>query len=659
KSIYTRVRTFVVFLSLLQLVQVMGSGYNKSALTSIERRYQLTTFRVGILQSCFHIGNLSVILFVSYFGSKWHRPRVIAIGSLIMASSCVISSLPQFFIGDKTRIIFDDNQSNNLMDAEDAMFLCSTRPPTLPSSTDNKKRAVSVRYNSSLYIFIAAGNFLKGVGHAPLHPLGISFIDDYATPANSPVYIGVISALSLLGPAFGFMLGSLTASVWVDIGVGECGLGEYRPTIHPSWVGAWWVGYLAIAFLLMLATFPLFMFSSIDSNNKYTVSCRRSMSAPAIRSNDPAEKVKTEAYFQALIFYVNKPQVLNASIISSDFGLTLKRLLRDAVFLSITTGFVSLTSFLAASITYIAKYMETQFDLTASFANLLHGCVNLPMAVIGNLLGGWLIRRKNLNVQKTLSVIIMGLIMTVVLVGLLFMFGCDEGDIYGLLDGDRYTNVLNILTSRCSKSCGCSDIFAPVCDISTNVTYRSACHAGCRKTDARSGTRIFYDCLCTKPDIGNTTSKLVLGSCEHSPCWKELIIFLILMAAASMSAGLSATPSTLTILRVVEPSEKGFAIGIVFVFTRFLAWIPSPVYVGSGLDAACLVWSSSTEGRDADDQQRCQVYDKRTLRRNFFGLIGLQLLCAVVFYVIALYLVTKKVRREAEMFKTKKSSELI
>uniref|UniRef100_H2ZCF2 Solute carrier organic anion transporter family member n=1 Tax=Ciona savignyi TaxID=51511 RepID=H2ZCF2_CIOSA len=464
--------------------------YNKSALTSIERRYQLTTFRVGILQSCFHIGNLSVILFVSYFGSKWHRPRVIAIGSLIMASSCVISSLPQFVGG-----------------RYGARYLKCQQPLSITNSATS-----TYLYNSSLYIFIAAGNFLKGVGHAPLHPLGISFIDDYATPANSPVYIGVISALSLLGPAFGFMLGSLTASVWVDIG--------YRPTIHPSWVGAWWVGYLAIAFLLMLATFPLFMY-------------QRSFPERFV-----CERVLSDSSY-------NRPlkTVLNASIISSDFGLTLKRLLRDAVFLSITTGFVSLTSFLAASITYIAKYMETQFDLTASFANLLHGCVNLPMAVIGNLLGGWLIRRKNLNVQKTLSVIIMGLIMTVVLVGLLFMFGCDEGDIYGLLDGDRYTNVLNILTSRCSKSCGCSDIFAPVCDISTNVTYRSACHAGCRKTDARSGTRIFYDCLCTKPDIGNTTSKLVLGSCEHSPCWKELIIFLILMAAASMSAGLSATPS--------------------------------------------------------------------------------------------------------------------
>uniref|UniRef100_H2ZCE7 Solute carrier organic anion transporter family member n=1 Tax=Ciona savignyi TaxID=51511 RepID=H2ZCE7_CIOSA len=585
KSIYTRVRTFVVFLSLLQLVQVMGSGYNKSALTSIERRYQLTTFRVGILQSCFHIGNLSVILFVSYFGSKWHRPRVIAIGSLIMASSCVISSLPQFVGGryGASRTTLLPKQT------EDAMFLCSTRPPTLPSSTDNKKRAVSVRYNSSLYIFIAAGNFLKGVGHAPLHPLGISFIDDYATPANSPVYIGVISALSLLGPAFGFMLGSLTASVWVDIGVGECGLGEYRPTIHPSWVGAWWVGYLAIAFLLMLATFPLFMFSRVIKKEK----ADEAHGCLCSRTCLPNTNIPKNRQLDDLLNHNKAKDGLTIVTYTPNFGLTLKRLLRDAVFLSITTGFVSLTSFLAASITYIAKYMETQFDLTASFANLLHGCVNLPMAVIGNLLGGWLIRRKNLNVQKTLSVIIMGLIMTVVLVGLLFMFGCDEGDIYGLLDGDRYTNVLNILTSRCSKSCGCSDIFAPVCDISTNVTYRSACHAGCRKTDARSGTRIFYDCLCTKPDIGNTTSKLVLGSCEHSPCWKELIIFLILMAAASMSAGLSATPSTLTILRVVEPSEKGFAIGIVFVFTRFLAWIPSPVYVGSGLDAACLVWSSS------------------------------------------------------------------
>lgn len=44
--------------------------------------------------------------------------------------------------------------------------------------------------DSFLYIFIAVGSVLKGMGHSPLHPLGMSFIDDFASGSNSAVYIG-------------------------------------------------------------------------------------------------------------------------------------------------------------------------------------------------------------------------------------------------------------------------------------------------------------------------------------------------------------------------------------------------------------------------------------------------------------------------------------
>ena len=56
-----------------------------------------------------------------------------------------------------------------------------------------------------------------------------------------------------------------------------------------------------------------------------------------------------------------------------DFTTSLKGLLSYPVYMSITFAFVCLTSFLAASVTYVAKYMETQFNITASMANLLNG----------------------------------------------------------------------------------------------------------------------------------------------------------------------------------------------------------------------------------------------------------------------------------------------
>lgn len=34
------------------------------------------------------------------------------------------------------------------------------------------------------------GSILCGIGATPLHPLGISYVDDHAHPKNAPVYVG-------------------------------------------------------------------------------------------------------------------------------------------------------------------------------------------------------------------------------------------------------------------------------------------------------------------------------------------------------------------------------------------------------------------------------------------------------------------------------------
>lgn len=45
------------------------------------------------------VGNLLVIAFVSYFGAKLHRPKIIAIGCVVMSFGTFLIAMPHFIIG--------------------------------------------------------------------------------------------------------------------------------------------------------------------------------------------------------------------------------------------------------------------------------------------------------------------------------------------------------------------------------------------------------------------------------------------------------------------------------------------------------------------------------------------------------------------------------
>ena len=94
-----------------------------------------------------------------------------------------------------------------------------------------------------------------GVGAAPLFTIGTAFVDEINYPKYVSVHMGIFYAMAVVGPAFGYGLGSGFLSLYVDPW-----LETHLSTSDPSWVGAWWISFIFAGCISLLLSIPFFMY---------------------------------------------------------------------------------------------------------------------------------------------------------------------------------------------------------------------------------------------------------------------------------------------------------------------------------------------------------------------------------------------------------------
>uniref|UniRef100_UPI0037E98156 solute carrier organic anion transporter family member 2B1 isoform X2 n=1 Tax=Semicossyphus pulcher TaxID=241346 RepID=UPI0037E98156 len=575
QSPFNSIKFFVLCHSLLQLAQLLVSGYMKSSISTIERRYGLSSQKSGLLASFNEVGNTVLIVFVSFFGSRVHRPRFIGGGALLACLASLLMAMPHFLSGEY------DYTGSIGSSGDNSSSLCQSESTLTTSSSNQSCSKQESPAQKVVYPMLLLGQLLLGIGAVPIQPFGISYIDDYASKKNSPLYLGILLAVTSIGPAFGFITGSLMLRFYVDFNT----LTKDQIELNHKdlrWVGAWWLGFLVASCLLFLTALPYLFFPR------------------EMPKEDDADDVESRPDSKQ---QTNPLQELSLLQFLKSFPQIALRTLRSPIYLLVVLAQVNLAALLAGLATFMAKFIERQFSQTVSFSTMMIGGVCIPLAVLGTVLGGALMRRLNLSVSSASKLCTGAILLGLFFASPLLLIGCPTQKVAEIFPPSGALS--------CSAGCRCpQEAFNPVCG-SDGVEFRSPCHAGCNsiETDTNKKATNYTDCRCVG-GLGYASPGTCGSGCSHL-----LLPFMALLGLTSFVASFSQTPSYMMILRTVPAEDKSFAVGVQYMLFRVLAFMPGPVLYGSVIDTTCLLW-----GRKCGKQTSCLYYNLDRFRQRFLGL---------------------------------------
>ncbi|NXS96846.1 SO1C1 protein, partial [Jacana jacana] len=267
--------------------------------------------------------------------------------------------------------------------------------------------------SSYMWIYILLGNMLRGIGETPITPLGISYLDDYAKEEDVPVYVACLHTIAMFGPMFGFLLGSLCAKLYVDIGFVDLGSITITPQ-DSRWVGAWWLGFLIAGITSFLAAIPFFFLPKSlkkpEEVNNGKASFALLENKGTTRKMLPPAKPKQRKYFYT----------------------SLKKVLSNRMYFTfLCCSLLQFSSFIGF-LTYKPKYMEQQYGQSTSKSNFLIGLTSLPPVSIGIFLGGLIMKKYKLNIIGATKFAFTMSFLAYVIALLHFFVGCENHVVAGM-----------------------------------------------------------------------------------------------------------------------------------------------------------------------------------------------------------------------------------
>ncbi|KAL7736165.1 hypothetical protein ACLKA6_003711 [Drosophila palustris] len=626
---------YVLLYGIVGCIFSMTYAYFNGTITTIEKRFKIPSKNTGIISVGNDISQTLVSAVLAYYAGKGHRPRWIGFGLLTIVVFCLMTTSPHFLYGPGEDALAltkefgatsDENVTMEVIEEQRSKTLCRLHGGGAECEVGEGNFAPQV------LLFVA--QFISGIGGSLYYTLGVSYMDDNTKKSKTPALLSLSYFLRMLGPAIGYALASFCLRLYIAP--------QLHPVINnkdPRWLGAWWLGWIVMGGLLAFSGVFLSMFPKElpRAVARRLVEEKRRRERQSLKLKEASRNDKLTAELEPQV----SPVEPKASF--GDMLVTFKRLTTNKTYMCNTLSNIFYLIGYTPFWIFTPKYIEVQYRQSAATSSMVTGTVALAFSAIGVLLSGFIISRYKPRARYMAAWNVISAFLVVAGVVTYAFIGCPDNEtsvIVNIHNRDLSSD------ATCNSACSCDYVrYSPICG-ENNMTYISACHAGCKMEHVRSdGKKVFYDCSCipgggsnasspfsfkrlTALDLASDNSSLSLdgdmsslsyvemlaagqatpGACPVN-CWTQFVAFLSVMCFLKFIGAAGRASNFLVSVRCVPEKDKTAAMGFGMMLCSMFAFIPGPIFFGWIFDRMCLVW-----GKTCTNKGNCWLYDPQSMR---------------------------------------------
>ena len=174
---FATAKVYVVLYSVIGILHGSYYSYLIGTLSTLEKRFAFKSKTSGTIMITDEITPLLLGMIVGYYATKAHRPRIVALGMILSAGCCFVTSLPYFIYGPAQNLVFSVKKSDAGPEHCDPNIEAELCDPDRPQ-------------NLLAVICLMFGSFLKGFGNLAYYAIGLVYLDDNSDKQSSPIYFG-------------------------------------------------------------------------------------------------------------------------------------------------------------------------------------------------------------------------------------------------------------------------------------------------------------------------------------------------------------------------------------------------------------------------------------------------------------------------------------